>query len=156
MDHDQERLAVIQEARRWKGTPYHHRAHVLGVGIDCAQLLLQVFAAAGLIDDFDPEIYTCDWHLHRSEEKYLATIESYAHRTDDSELSLNNRPDLFVETGDILMWRVGRTFSHSAIVINWPFIIHSYLPSMIVEEVDVRGTPMADRPMRVYSYWGTP
>jgi predicted AAA+ superfamily ATPase len=51
------------------------------------------------------------------------------------------------------MWRVGRTFSHGGMVTEWPYIIHSYLPSSIVEEVDARHTPMGHRPMRVYSYW---
>jgi cell wall-associated NlpC family hydrolase len=150
-----ERLRVRDEARRWIATPYHHRASLLGVGVDCAQLLLQAFAGAGLIDPFEPGSYSCDWHLHRSEEKYLEVIESYARLIDPNEAPIEHRgPDFSVEVGDILMWRVGRTFSHSAIVTEWPFIIHAYLPSSIVEEVDVRHTPMSHRPVRVYSYWG--
>lgn len=151
----EQRLRVRDEARRWIATPYHHRASLLGVGVDCAQLLLQAFTAAGMIDAFEPGSYSCDWHLHRSEEKYLEVIESYAKQIGFDETPIEHREDDFsVEVGDILMWRVGRTFSHSAIVTGWPFIIHAYLPSSIVEEVDVRGTPMSHRPVRVYSYWG--
>ena len=150
-----ERLRVRDEARRWIATPYHHRASLLGVGVDCAQLLLQAFAGAGLIDAFEPGSYSCDWHLHRGEERYLETIERYAKQIDPNETPIEFRgSDFQVEVGDILMWRVGRTFSHSAIVTEWPFIIHAYLPSRIVEEVDVRHTPMSVRPCRVYSYWG--
>lgn len=128
----------------------------MGVGVDCVQLLIQSSLAAGLIDDPDAAgKYTCDWHLHRGEEKYLAGLERFAARVDDLELQLIDRPkDFTVDKGNILMWRVGRTFSHSAIVTDWPYIIHSYLPSSIVEEVSIMGTPMAERPMRVYSYWG--
>lgn len=151
-----ERLAVVNAARRWIGTPYHHRASVLGAGVDCAQLLRCAYLEAGLITDFEQPLYNCDWHLHRNEEKYLAVVESYAPAIDDDIRSLNERPDLVVAPGDILMWRVGRTFSHAAIVSDWPFIIHSYLPSRMVEEVDMRGTPMATRPMKVFSYWGKP
>jgi cell wall-associated NlpC family hydrolase len=152
----QERVAVMLEARRWVATPYVHRASLLGEGVDCAQLLLQTFVGAGLIPPFEPNSYSPDWHLHRSEEKYLEVIERYAHQVDFNELPLQQRDQGFnVAMGDILMWRVGRTFSHSAIVTEWPFIIHAYLPSRIVEEVDVIGTPMAVRPVRIYSYWGT-
>lgn len=149
-----ERALVVHHARRWLGTPYHHRAHVLGSGVDCAQLLLQSFQAAGLVEDFDPGMYEVDWHMHRDEEKYLATIERWCHRVDVIEVPSRFRMDFNPLPGDILMWRVGRTFSHSAIVTSWPFIIHSYLPSSIVEEVDLRGTPMAKRSMRHYSFWG--
>jgi NlpC/P60 family putative phage cell wall peptidase len=152
----QQRQRVVVEARRWIATPYHHRASLIGVGVDCAQLVLQAFAAAELIDHFEPGSYSPDWHLHRSEEKYLEVVERYASLVDSSEVAINDRGEDFrVEDGDILMWRVGRTFSHSAIVSSWPFIIHAYLPSRIVEEVDVRGTPMSERPVRIYSYWGS-
>ena len=151
-----QRATVVAQSRRWRGTPYHHRAALLGVGVDCAQLLLQAFADAGLIAPFDPGEYNCDWHLHRSEERYLKTIEEYATQVDPDETPLSQRKPLpLIKPGNILMWRVGRTFSHSAIVTEWPFIIHAYLPSRIVEEVDVRGTPMAERPIRIFSYWGT-
>ncbi len=153
----EQRERVCYEARRWLGTPYHHRAAVLGVGIDCALLLAQVFSAAGLLDNFEAPRYTRDWHLHRGEERYLGIIEDHCHRIGNDELPLADREiDFSPGMGDILMFRVGRTFSHSAIVTRWPFIIHSYLPSSIVEEVDITGTPMAIRPLRVYSYWGSP
>lgn len=155
---DNERALVVAEARRWLGTPYHHRAALLGVGVDCALLLREAFAGAGLIDQFDPGSYTGDWHLHRGEEKYLGIVERYTHQiSDERDLSINELgEDYEVLPGDILMWRVGRTYSHSGLVTKWPFIIHSYLPASMVEEVDVRNTPMSARPMRVYSYWGKP
>lgn len=154
MTEAQERAAVKASARRWIATPYHHRAYVLGAGVDCAQLLNQTFAGAGLIDALDLGQYPIDWHCHRSEEKYLAVVEEYCHRVDDVELPLNERKDLYVETGDILVFRHGRTFSHGAIVMEWPFIIHAYFRARMVEEVSVFGTEMAMKPMRVYSYWG--
>lgn len=149
---------MVAEARRWLGTPYHHRAALLGVGVDCALLLREAFAGAGLIDTFDPGNYTGDWHLHRGEEKYLATVEAYATLiSSESNTSIDQLPEeLYFDPGTILLWQVGRTFSHSAMVTRWPFIIHSYLPANMVEEVDVRHTPMSARPMRAYSYWGNP
>jgi hypothetical protein len=34
-------------------------------------------------EDFDPGFYTPDWHLHRSEEKYLEHMEKYLVRIDE-------------------------------------------------------------------------
>jgi cell wall-associated NlpC family hydrolase len=153
-----ERLNVVESSRRWLGTPYHHRASVLGAGVDCAQLVLEAFVGAGLEERFDPGEYNRDWHLHRSEERYLEFVERYMTWVDQSygEDKLSLRPKTFVcKPADVLMFRVGRTFSHAAIVTRWPYIIHAYFPARMVEEVSIIGTPMAERPMRVYSYWGT-
>lgn len=150
-----ERAAVIASARRWLGTPYHHRASVLGAGVDCAQILLEAFVGAGIVERFDLGTYNIDWHLHRNEEKYLEVIESYCRRIDDCDLPLVERPGLVVQPADILVFQVGRTFSHGALVTDWSYIIHSYFRARMVEEVSIHGTEMATRPMRVYSYWGT-
>lgn len=153
-DNLDQRLAVVAEARSWLGTPYHHRASVRGVGVDCALLLLEAFAGAHIIERFDVEHYTSDWHLHRGEERYLAQVESFTRELALPGEQIRDFPDDFVlAPATILMWRVGRTYSHGGIVTAWPFIIHSYLPSMIVEEVDVRRTPMAFRRVKAYSAW---
>ncbi len=151
-----QRMLVRDIARTWKGTPYRHRGAIRGVGVDCARILIEVYAEAGLIERFDPGKYTRDWHLHRNEERYLATIESFcgeALRSDDSMNAWLN--DGYKPlTGDILVWRVGRTFSHSAIVTDWPNVIHASAPSEIVEEVSALNTPATPKPVRVYSIWG--
>ena len=40
--------AVINAARTWKGTPFHHQARVKGVGVDCAGLVVESFKDAGI------------------------------------------------------------------------------------------------------------
>lgn len=154
MDNMKQRLAVVAEGRRWLGTPYHHRASVLGVGVDCALLLLEAFAGAGIIERFEVDHYTSDWHLHRGEERYLHTVEQFCQPIDLPSKMIDGFPvDFTLPPATILMWQVGRTYSHAAIVSDWPFIIHSYLPSMIVEEVEVKRTPMAFRPVKAFSAW---
>jgi hypothetical protein len=155
----EERGRVVAGARLWCGVAYHHRAAVRpGPGgrgaIDCARILIETFADAGLISRFVPEEYSPDWHLHRGEERYLSVIESYCRQVGEGQASLVERgPDFTVEPGDVLMWRHGRTFSHSAIVTSWPLIVHAFAPEESVVECNVNGTPMAEKPMRVYSYW---
>ena len=48
---------VVAEAMTRLRTPYHHRGKLKGVGVDCAQLPLVVYAAAGLVEDFDTGDY---------------------------------------------------------------------------------------------------
>lgn len=153
----EERNRVVTEARNWLKTPYHHGAHLKGVGVDCAQLIIEVFVAAQLAERFDPGTYTHDWHMHRNEEKYLAYVEQYMRRTDRSEESLRDRMRDDAEfrplPGDLIVWRIGRTFSHSAIVTSWPNVIHAVAQDRIVVEKSLIGDPLSFRPMRVYSFW---
>jgi len=108
------RQAIMDEAMSWLGTPYHHNARLKGVGVDCAQLPAAVYHAVGLIPNLEPE-YSPQWMLHRDEEKYLEWVRPYAREIGREE----------VQTGDLVMWRFGRTYSHSAIVLNRPTIIHA-------------------------------
>ena len=106
--------SAAEEAQSWLTTPYHHQGRIKGVGVDCAMLLCEVYHAAGLIPFIDPTPYPSDWHLHRSEERYLSWVDQYADKVDDPL------------PGDIVLYRFGRTLSHGGIVINWPTIIHAY------------------------------
>lgn len=145
-----ERRAVAVEALTWPGTPYHHRGNVKGRngGVDCARILIEVFAAVGLIEWFDPGNYPADWHLHRSEERYLAWIERFGAEVRRDPIE-----------GDILVFQHGRTFSHGAICVGWPNVVHAYAEARVVEETSVRGGPLAmyktgkPRPFKVYSFW---
>jgi len=153
-----ERARVVAEARSWIGTPYHHQGRVRGVACDCAMLLLEAFAGAGIVKRVDVDPYTSDWHMHRGEERYLEMVERYCRRVDQDEASYLERistdSSFCVVPGDILVWRIGRTFSHGAIVSKWPSIIHAYFPSQMVEEEELqRLRALCHRPMRVYSFW---
>jgi|AraplaMF_Col_mMF_1032025.scaffolds.fasta_scaffold35929_2 cell wall-associated NlpC family hydrolase len=152
------REQVIAATRDWLGTPYHHMARKKGQGVDCGQLIIAGFVDAGAVEDFKTGYYTPDWHLHRGEEKYLGFIEAHLARVDDDDRSIDarlaNDASWHAPAGDVIVFRVGRTFSHGGIVSSWPMFIHSYLPSGIVEEVDIRNTPMSRRPARVYTFEG--
>ena len=69
-----QRAAVVAEARKWIGTPYQSAQDVRGCAVDCGMLLIRAFVDAGLVEPFDPRPYPPDWHLHRSEEKYLGFV----------------------------------------------------------------------------------
>jgi len=52
--------------------------------------------------------------------------------------------------GDIALFRFGRTFSHGAIVTDWPRLVHAYWNIGVVYG-DANLHPLAGRPVRFFS-----
>jgi cell wall-associated NlpC family hydrolase len=130
------RSTIVSEARAWLGTPYHHAADIIGVGVDCAMILVRVFCDLGLIEPFDPRPYTKDWMLHREDERYLGFLTDRSREVDQPL------------AGDVILFRVGRCFSHGGIVTDAkPLkIIHAFAPARcVVEEEIARNAELAER-----------
>jgi cell wall-associated NlpC family hydrolase len=136
----EQRQAVVEEAKTWLRTRYHHHADVKGHGVDCAMILSRVYSNAGIVPFIDPRPYPTDWMMHRDEERYLQQMLPYA-----EEVFTAPQP------GDILLFRYGRTFSHSAIVIDFPLVIHAHAQERMVVWGDVTKSPLKDRPYRVFT-----
>ena len=148
-----ERKRFVSAALDYIGTPYHHMGRVKGAGVDCATLLICAAQDAGLIGHVDLPYYAPQWHLHRGSEQYLATISTWC-----VEVSPPPLP------GDVVLWRFGRSFSHAAIVVDWPKIVHAYIGrpvglsdaiaqqnlQFIGEQGPDSGKP---RPMKIMSRW---
>lgn len=145
---------LISSARSWIRTPYHHHARVKGAGVDCIQLLIAAHQEAGLVSEIDTGNYSTDWHLHRSEEIYLGGVQDHLRlmsEDDASAYTRNARQNDLVLPGSVLVFRVGRTFSHGGIITEWPFMVHACQPSRIVEEIDITVDGyLKDRPSRVF------
>ena len=142
----QARAAVVAEARAWCGTPYHHLGDVKGAGVDCAMLIVRVYCDLGLVPPFDPRPYPPDWHLHRSEERYLGFVLERARRVAEPG------------EGDVMVMRYGRAFAHGGIVTKRDplTIVHAFQPYRRVLEEAVHGNPEIARraPAAVFaSYW---
>lgn len=130
---------IVAEARKWLGTPYHHSADVLGVGVDCAMLLVRVFCDLGLVTPFDPRPYPPDWHLHRSEERFLSGVLSYA-----DEVTVP-------QPGDVVLFKLGRCLSHGGVietVASEPVMIHADMAAGKVCRAEVRSLQK-----RFAGYW---
>lgn len=141
-----QRAAVVAEARSWIGTPYHNCADIKGAGVDCGMLLVRIFVDSGLCAPFDPRPYPVDWHLHRSEERYLGFVFDRGHEVD--------RP----LPGDVMVLRYGRCYSHGGIVtaVSPLTLVHAYYPARrVVEEQVVRNAVLAEpaRQPRFFSLW---
>lgn len=138
----EQRLRVVAEARSWLRTPYHNHGRIKGAGVDCAQLLIAVYEATSLVPAPDVGVYPPDWHLHRSEERYLGWMDRYCLRVDEPMI------------GDVAMFRFGRCVSHAGIISvagsgTWS-MVHSYFGVGVLEEELVNGGPLASR---LDSFW---
>lgn len=121
----EKRAEIVRAAKEWLGTPYHHQARVKGAGADCAMFPLAVYQECGVLPkDFQPPEYSVQWHLHHSEEIYLQTIAPFVREYATWPWIPASQP----RPADFVIFRFGRAYSHGAIVIEWPLIIHSYIP----------------------------
>jgi cell wall-associated NlpC family hydrolase len=146
MTESEQRDRIIAEARRWIGTPYHACADVLGAGVDCGMLIVRSFVDTGLCAPFDPRPYPQDWHLHRSEERYLGFVFD---RCAEVETPM---------PGDVVVFRYGRCYSHGGIVTKSDplTMVHAYWPAKIVMEEEVERNKELAAPSRAkkfFSYW---
>jgi cell wall-associated NlpC family hydrolase len=138
----EQRANVCTQAQAWLGTPWRHAARVPGAGVDCAQLLIAVYSAAGLIDEFDPGAYASDHMLHSSQPVFEHWCRTLARPVDVPQL------------GDVVLWHLGRVFSHGGIVMEWPGrVVHAYRPYGMVCETPANVARLDGRAVQFFSFW---
>jgi cell wall-associated NlpC family hydrolase len=143
-DETTSRTRIVDEARSWVGTPYHHEARVKGHGVDCAQFVAAVFEQTGLIKEITTEHYPPDWHFHQAAERLLDKIKQYA-----GEIALED-----VRPGDIVAFHFGKTYAHAGVVVEWPLLIHANMRGGIVEFIDADRDPHLRKcDKQFFSFW---
>ena len=140
-----ERARVLSLAAEWLGTPFHDNAGIKGVGCDCAHFLSGVFQEAGYAPDMVIEHYSPQFMLHSDEEKFAGYVLRYTREIAEPE----------VQPGDVVLYRIGRSYAHGSIVVGWPLVIHAYQPEGIVVESDVSlPSPLSEnKNRRFFSPW---
>ena len=138
------RASVVLEARSWLGTPYHSHGRIKGVGVDCAMLPAEVYNRVGLIPAISPK-YAKQLYMHHGEELYVEWVEKFAREIDRAQAL----------PGDMVLWKFGKTFSHGAIIVELPEVIHSALASrsVVLGNID-QDSDLVGRPARFFSFWG--
>ena len=152
MTDTESRQHVITEARSWIGTPYNINQCVKGVGVDCARLLVGVYAACELIPAEDLGIFSDDWFCNISEDVYMRRVLRHARKILESVCYRNLAA---IGPGDIVLTKAAhsKVFNHGAIVVKWPTVIHAIQP--VVQEIDVTQSPLwAVRDITVFTLWG--
>lgn len=111
------RSAVVNEALSWRGTPFHHKGRIKGVGADCGGFIYQVFkTATGLPHEPFPSHYAEDWGLHKGDnEIYLDFLAPYV-------IPVTGR----LQPGDLIMFKMGRNFAHGTLYLGNKMVIHAY------------------------------
>jgi cell wall-associated NlpC family hydrolase len=137
------RVRVVSAARAWLGTPFHDLARVKGIGVDCAQLVAAVYEEAGIVPHVDTGFYAPQFMLHSREERLVNFVLRYA---DESDVA---------NSGDLVLYRFGKSYSHAAIVVDWPHeIIHAHQMSGKVVVMNPFAADLYGRDMRFFSVWG--
>ncbi len=139
------RAAIVAEAESWIGTQFQPHARVKGAGVDCLHLLAEVYQRAGAIEAVAVPHYPPDWHLHRDAERFLDGLAGYAREIEGPP----NGPDPL--PGDIALFRYGRVFSHGAIVVAWPSLIHANFMAKAVTWGDAGLAPLQGREVRFFT-----
>lgn len=127
MTHEEQREAVIKEALTWEKTPHHNGARIKGAGVDCGQFPIAVYSAVGLMPDIQGLRYSAQFHLHRDEEWYLKIADANGTRVEKPQ------------RGDFALYKIGRIYSHGAIVMNWPRIIHAWVHVGVTQDIGDQG-----------------
>lgn len=110
------RVQVVEHARTWIGTPFHHAARVKGVGVDCAGVPIGVSRELGTVPaDFDVPPYTMTPDGHTMLEWCNANLR----RVEQAQM----------QPGDMIITIVDKDPQHIGILGNWNHgglsIIHS-------------------------------
>lgn len=145
MTEQEQRTAIVAEAKTWLRTPFRDCARVKGAGIDCAQFIAAVYERVlGRSIDIDP--YSPQWHLHKDRELYVEGLLAHGCREIEG-------PEVL--PGDIVLYHQGRCYSHGAIVITWPTqIIHAVkLMGGVVYSDTLRDKFLTNRRRRFFSFF---
>lgn len=115
---------VLNEARRWIGTPYRHQGTRLGVGCDCLGLVRGVWRSLYGTEPEAPGPYSPDWAEAGGTDEMTLAARRHFVELDPADA----RP------GDVVLfrWREGRPAKHCGILDEGGRVIHAYEGSCVV------------------------
>lgn len=111
------RAHVVEIAREWIGTPYHHQASLKGVGCDCLGLVRGVYRELCGTEPERMPPYTPDWAEGNASETLLLGARRH----------LREQNPQAARRGDILVFRLRRVTmaKHMAILATPDTMIHA-------------------------------
>jgi cell wall-associated NlpC family hydrolase len=151
-----QRAAFVAEAMEWLGTPFRDQADIKGGGVDCAMLLVRAAVDTGLVPPFDPRPYPPQWHLHRDEERFLSIVSQLGvEKPNPAGLPA----EALAKGSDVIVYRVGRCFSHGGVIIEGDRVLHAYYATRSVVISNLGETELAflpdgkPRPFKLFDLW---
>lgn len=117
--------AVIDEARRWLGTPYMHQASMIGQGTDCIGLIRGVWRALLGPEPQTLPAYSPDWGEVSTREEMLTAAQKWL-----EPLSIDDATG-----GDVVLfrWKHAAPIKHAGILTGADHFIHAYEKAGVVE-----------------------
>jgi cell wall-associated NlpC family hydrolase len=110
-----QRQHVLDEARTWLGTPYHHKGRSKGVGVDCGGILYEVFKDHIIGWSDFPSFYPEDWAMHKdANERYVEFLGPFFNEVKAPK------------PASIVVFRYGRAFSHGTLFTERRTFIHAW------------------------------
>lgn len=99
---------AIATLKKWHGTPHRDRLAIVGVGIDCAQLINEVLIDSGIVQRIELGAYDTADGLHNVSHRLARAIELLLHV---QRVSTDNP-----EFGDIAIYKTGTRSGHCAFI----------------------------------------
>jgi NlpC/P60 family putative phage cell wall peptidase len=130
------REMIVAEAMGWLGTPYQHDQNCKGAGVDCSTFLIGVWEACGYGEIEPVGHYSEDWNMHQNDPMYLNLLLKHSRF-----INPQKSPPL---PGDLVIVKLARSRSqnHTAIIIDFPKIIHAvYMRGVVIDDVRVFACP---------------
>ena len=116
---------IVEAARLWLGTPYHHQASLRGVGCDCLGLVRGVWRDLCGAEPEEPPPYSPSWAESLRQETLALAAERHL-----QPLTL-----MAAQRGDVLLvrWREHLPAKHCAILASPDRIIHAHDGAAVAE-----------------------
>jgi cell wall-associated NlpC family hydrolase len=134
---DSWRSQVVAEALTWRNTPFQHQQRLKGVGADCAQWISAVYEEILGWPRQDFGEYPEFWMKHGHDDLYMNQVRRLFVECTNSALP-----------GDLIVFKYGKFFSHGAILVSWPIVIHADARgSRKVTEADITKGPLGRQQM---------
>ena len=103
-----------------------------------------VYFNAGVTGHVEIEPYSLQIMLHSRKETVIPYLLRCGREIAEGE----------ARAGDVVLYRIGNSYSHAAIVVDWPrCIIHAHALSGKVVETDGHTADLSGKPTRFFSPW---
>lgn len=136
------RQAIVDEALTWVKTPWRHQGEIKGAGVDCGKLIYKVYKHLERVPEFDVPCYSRQWMLHRDYDEMLSWSGRLGFVATDTPLP-----------GDVAIWKIGRTYSHAAIIIDWPRFVHADATAGFVFPCNLQDCWFSDKPVLFFTHF---
>ncbi len=116
---------IVDAARLWLGTPYHHQASLCGIGCDCLGLVRGVWRDLCGVEPEQPPPYSPNWAESLRQETLALAASRHLLPIAVSE----------AQAGDVLLfrWREHLPAKHCAILAGPGSIIHAHDGAAVAE-----------------------